>query len=40
MVRRSGGEPSEWICTVSITAFDPETNTYNDKGPEDGEVLG
>jgi hypothetical protein len=33
--RRLGGEPSEWICTVSITAFDPETNTYSDKDPEE-----
>jgi hypothetical protein len=29
------GEPEEWVCTVSITSFDPETNTYNDKNPED-----
>jgi hypothetical protein len=28
------GEPSEWICTVSITSFDPDTNTYVDKDPE------
>jgi hypothetical protein len=27
------GEPSEWVCTVSITSFDPETNTYSDKDP-------
>jgi hypothetical protein len=29
------GEPSEWICTVSITSFDPATNTYVDKDPEE-----
>jgi hypothetical protein len=29
------GEPEEWVCTVSITSFDPETNTYNDKDPEE-----
>jgi hypothetical protein len=29
------GEPEEWICTVSITSFDPETNTYVDKDPEE-----
>ena len=28
------GEPEEWVCSVSITSFDPETNTYNDKDPE------
>jgi len=33
--RRRGGDPSEWVCTVSITAFDPETNTYTDKDPEE-----
>ena len=33
--RRRAGEPSEWICTVSVTAFDPETNTYVDKDPEE-----
>jgi hypothetical protein len=27
------GEPEEWVCTVSITSFDPETNTYSDKDP-------
>jgi hypothetical protein len=27
------GEPEEWVCTVSITSFDPETNTYTDKDP-------
>jgi hypothetical protein len=29
------GEPEEWVCTVSITSFDPETNTYQDKDPEE-----
>jgi hypothetical protein len=29
------GEPTEWVCTVSVTSFDPETNTYNDKDPEE-----
>jgi hypothetical protein len=29
------GEPEEWVCTVSITSFDPETNTYVDKDPEE-----
>ncbi len=29
------GEPEEWVCTVSITSFDPATNTYKDKDPED-----
>ena len=29
------GEPEEWVCTVSITTFDPDTNTYVDKDPED-----
>jgi hypothetical protein len=33
--RRRGGDPSEWVCTVAITAFDPETNSYNDKDPEE-----
>jgi hypothetical protein len=32
---RRSGEPTEWICTVSITAFDPETNSYTDKSPEE-----
>jgi hypothetical protein len=27
------GEPTEWVCTVSITSFDPDTNTYTDKDP-------
>jgi len=29
------GEPDEWVCTVSITSFDPDTNTYVDKDPEE-----
>ena len=29
------GEPEEWVCTVSITSFNPETNTYVDKSPEE-----
>ena len=29
------GEPEEWVCTVSITSFDPSTNTYKDKDPEE-----
>jgi hypothetical protein len=29
------GEPEEWICTVSITSLDPDTNTYIDKDPEE-----
>ena len=29
------GEPEEWVCTVSITSFDPATNTYTDKDPEE-----
>jgi len=29
------GEPEEWVCTVSITSFDPKTNTYVDKDPEE-----
>jgi hypothetical protein len=29
------GEPEEWVCTVSVTSFDPETNSYNDKDPEE-----
>jgi hypothetical protein len=29
------GAPEEWICTVSVTSFDPDTNTYNDKDPEE-----
>lgn len=29
------GEPEEWLCGLSITSFDPETNTYIDKDPEE-----
>ena len=29
------GEPEEWVCTKSITSFDPKTNTYTDKDPEE-----
>jgi hypothetical protein len=31
--RSSTGEPEEWVCTISITSFDPDTNTYKDKDP-------
>ena len=33
--RTFSGEPEEWVCTVSITSFDPDTNTYTDKDPEE-----
>lgn len=29
------GEPEEWVCTISITSFDPKTNSYEDKDPEE-----
>jgi len=29
------GEPEEWVCTISITSLDPDTNTYKDKDPEE-----
>ena len=29
------GEPEEWVCTLSITSFDPDTNSYVDKDPEE-----
>jgi hypothetical protein len=29
------GQATEWVCTVSVTSFDPDTNTYNDKSPEE-----
>jgi len=29
------GEPEEWMCTLSITTFDPKSNSYEDKDPED-----
>ena len=32
--RSLDGKPEEWVCSISITSFDPETNTYNDKDPE------
>jgi len=28
-------EPQEWMCTLAITNFDPKTNSYTDKSPED-----
>ena len=31
--RLSGAQPEEWVCTVSVTSFDPETNSYVDKDP-------
>jgi hypothetical protein len=34
-MRSSTGQPQEWICTVSITSFDPDTNSYVDKDPEE-----
>jgi len=33
--RSFSGEPEEWVCTVSVTSFDPDTNTYTDKDPEE-----
>jgi hypothetical protein len=29
------GDPEEYVCTVSVTNFDPDTNTYVDKDPEE-----
>jgi hypothetical protein len=29
------GEPEEWVCTASITSFDPKTNSYQDADPEE-----
>jgi hypothetical protein len=29
------GDPQEYVCTVSITNFDTESNTYVDKDPEE-----
>jgi len=29
------GEPEEYVCTVSVTTFDPDTNSYVDKDPEE-----
>jgi len=31
--RMAGAKPEEWVCTVSVTSFDPETNSYVDKDP-------
>jgi len=33
--RTFSGVPEEWVCTKSITDFDPATNTYVDKDPEE-----
>jgi len=33
--RAFSGEPEEWVCTLSVTNFDPSTNTYVDKDPEE-----
>ena len=33
--RSLSAQPEEWVCSISITSFDPETNTYNDKDPEE-----
>lgn len=30
-----GGDPEEYVCTVSITNFDPTTNEYIDRDPEE-----
>jgi hypothetical protein len=27
------GEVEEWVCTISITSFDPDSNTYKDMDP-------
>ena len=27
------GEVEEWVCTISITSYDPATNNYKDKDP-------
>jgi hypothetical protein len=32
--RMTSAEPEEWVCSVSITSFDPDTNSYVDKDPE------
>lgn len=29
------GDPEEYVCTVTVTNFDPDTNTYVDKDPEE-----
>ena len=28
-------DPEEYVCTLSITNFDPNTNTYVDRDPEE-----
>jgi hypothetical protein len=33
--RMINAEPEEWVCSVSITSFDPDTNNYVDKDPEE-----
>jgi hypothetical protein len=33
--RMPGAKPEEWVCSVSITSFNPDTNTYTDKDPEE-----
>jgi hypothetical protein len=33
--RNFSGEPEEWVCTLSITSFDPETNSYKDMDPSE-----
>jgi hypothetical protein len=29
------GDPEEYVCSVSVTVFDPDKNTYVDKDPEE-----
>ena len=29
------GDPEEYVCTVSVTVFDPDTNSYVDKDPQE-----
>lgn len=29
------GEPEEWVCTVSVTSFDTDSDTCRDKDPEE-----
>jgi hypothetical protein len=33
--RSMNSDPEEWVCSISITSFDPDTNTYYDKDPEE-----
>ncbi len=33
--RQARGIPQEFVCTASITKFDPATNTYTDADPEE-----